>query len=313
MMMISFDLTLFQISLNSQVFKTKTKKQVMNGELMTNDKDWPFADVFSKGNEDTGRPQSSSKRKRSSSNQDNPGVVTRSRSRSSSPSGLSKKKLKCLSPQKNRKTYPLTESQMSISTSPPISDADDHSPEQIPTPKKGRPSKSKPKVNTKKEIKNKKIKANQNRRKPSKEGDIVPDDSPDDSPDDVGKDREPYLQFRNGILYIYKSDNKWSPIYEIPNEFLKQSNDLYRTSPEKSVNEDWYGLKLNQNTICSEIIKNMNLFGWTRVDYDFVKRVKSRVLNKYFLNATHDAMRESEFETLLLAYKGDNGWTPTGT
>ena len=87
MMIISFDMTLFHIGINSNVFKKKTSTEVMMGQLMTNDKEWPFTDVFNlKRYEESDQPKSSSKRKRSTSDLDIPGVVTRSQSRSQSRS-----------------------------------------------------------------------------------------------------------------------------------------------------------------------------------------------------------------------------------
>ena len=358
MILISFDMTLFQIGINSNVFKKKTSKEVMKGQLMTNDNEWPFKDVFARtGDEDYDLPESSSTRKRSTSNKENLGVVTRSRSSSPvpppKPQSSSKrkrttsnkenlgvvtrsrssspvpppKKLKCLST-KNRKRYPLTDSQMSM-TSEPDSE-EDNVPKKTPTSKKV-VSKSKPKVvpkpvkkdkkteiNSKKpNSKNQNIPKNEKKGKPPKRGDIDPEGDGDppvnNGVDSDGDDLGLNLQYLNGQLYLSVAEEDRFKIHQIPVEEVEKSGSLFMKCPAKSVNEDWYGLKFDRKTICRFIHEDISRFGWIRITYDFVKRVKSKALEKYCLNENRDGLRDSEEETLLLAYREDNCWSPTGT
>ena len=177
--------------------------------------------------------------------------------------------------------------------------------------KKGKPTKA-GETDSEDDAKKKK---NRKKGKPTKAGEIDPDGDPPVNNDDDsdGDDAGPTLQYINGELYLTTANDERYQIFQIPAEEAKSSCSLFRKHPAKSVNENWYGLELKRNTICTHIAENLSRFGWIHVDYDFVKRVNAKALNKHFLNANRDGMRESEEETLLLAYQEDNEWFPTGT
>ena len=347
MIMISFDVTLFQIGINSQIFMVKTQKQVMNGQLMTIDKEWPFADVYKESEESQSsskndKPQkrntrkkgiperevSFRKRTRSSSDElekDQTSIITRSQSQSRSPPPppiLTKRRKKSLTSNKH-KTYPITDSQKSETITPPPSP--DRTPmkkekptkkKETPTKKKETPTKKKEKP-TEKKVKETKKKKEMTKIEKTKTDGNGPDDPNDqDAIDSEGDDKMgDRLEFRGESLCVYTENGERRIIIQmIDGDDLENSRkEIECRRPSKTIAEQWFGLQLNTSTICQKMCKNPERFGWTYLTLELIKSINAIALKRHYLNDDHDALRDSESTVLMLLWKENDKWVPTGT